>query len=181
MKNHLISTFDYSIKEYEAIQELIKTRNDAGQEYYRSAQNLDAYKDKLLATNDPNKWEINFQEVKIAPDELAKNKLIAKSLMMPHQNAIMNEMKSIFGYFNHMMVKELSSFCNSRAKRYILSLNNFCSEQSEIIHVVGVDNASKRTSSRICGIVCQICTSNFQRFEGSQGKSRMKNQNSQSL
>lgn len=133
MKNHLISTFDYSHKEYESIQDLIKTRNDAGQEYYRSAQALDAYKDKLLTINDPNKWEINFQEIRIAPDELAKNKLIAKSLMLPHQNAIMNEMKNIFGYFNHMLVKELSGLSNSRAKRYIRSLNNFCSEQSEII------------------------------------------------
>jgi hypothetical protein len=108
-------------------------RNDAGQEYYRSAQTLDAYKDKLLAINDPNKWEINFQEVRISPDELAKNKLIAKSLMLPQQNTIMSEMKNIFGYFNHMMVKELSNLSNSRAKRYIRSLNNFCSEQSEII------------------------------------------------
>lgn len=144
VRNHLISTFDYTLKEYESIHELIKTRNDAGQEYYRSAQNLDALKEKLLATNDPNKWEINFNEVRIAPDELAKNKLIAKSLMMPHQNSIMNEMKNIFGYYNHMMVKEISNLSNSRAKRYILSLNNFCSEQCEIIvGVISVQSARK--------------------------------------
>lgn len=133
VKQHLVSTFDYSLKEYECIQDLIKTRNNSGQEYYRAAQTLDAYKDKLLLNPDPNKWEINFQEARIAPDELAKNKLIAKSLMLPQQNSIMNEMKNIFGYFNHMMVRELSNLSNSRAKRYIRSLNNFCSEQSEII------------------------------------------------
>lgn len=132
----------------------------------------------MLATNDPNKWEINFQEVKIAPDELAKNKLIAKSLMMPQQNAIMNEMKSIFGYFNHMMVKELSSFCNARAKRYILSLNNFCSEQSEIIHVVRLHKVSKRTFSRTCETVCRTCTSSFQKLEENQAKLRTKSKNS---
>lgn len=144
VRNHLISTFDYTLKEYESIHELIKTRNDAGQEYYRSAQNLDALKEKLLATNDPNKWEINFNEVRIAPDELAKNKLIAKSLMMPHQNSIMNEMKNIFGYYNHMMVKEISNLSNSRAKRYILSLNNFCSEQCEIIVGVAVVQSARK-------------------------------------
>ena len=139
VKQHLIGTFDFSLKEYESIQELIKVRNDAGQEYYRSAQNLDAHKEKLLTLNDPSKWEINFQEAKMSPDELSKNKMIAKSLMLPKENSIMNEMKNIFGYFNHMMVKEMQNLSNSRAKRYIRSLNTFCSEQSEII--AGVKNA----------------------------------------
>lgn len=168
VKQHLISTFDFSLKEYESIQELIKMRNDAGQEYYRSAQTLDAYKDKLLAINDPNKWEINFQEVRISPDELAKNKLIAKSLMLPQQNTIMSEMKNIFGYFNHMMVKELSNLSNSRAKRYIRSLNNFCSEQSEIIMGVEYRLCSKRTCSRTCDTVCQTFSSSCRKSSANQ-------------
>lgn len=137
VKEHLQSTFDYSLREYECVHELIKTRNEAGQEYYKAAQHLDAYKDKLLTINDPTKWEINFQEVQIRPDELVKNKMIAKSLMLPHQNVTMNEMKVIFGYFNSMMVSELNNLSNSRAKRYIRSLNNFCSEQVEIVEEVG--------------------------------------------
>lgn len=132
-----MSTFEYSLKEYDCMHDLIKTRNQAGQEYYKAAQHLDAYKDKLLASNDPTKWEINFQEVKLRPEELAQNKMILKSLMLPHQNAAMNEMKLIFGYFNNMMVVELTGLSNSRAKRYINSLNNFCSEQAEVAEAVG--------------------------------------------
>lgn len=136
VKDHLLNTFDYSLREYECMHELIKTRNEAGQEYYKATQNLDAYKDKLLTMNDPTKWEINFQEINIRPEELVKNKMIAKSLMLPQQNVIMNEMKMIFGYFNSMMVSELTNLSNTRATRYIRSLNTFCSEEVEIVEAV---------------------------------------------
>jgi len=118
--------------------DLISTRNQAGQEFYKTSQDLEAYKDKLLQNPDPSKWGINFSEVKMAPEEIAKNKLIAKSLMLPQQNQIMLEMKNIFGYFNHTMVKELTYMADSRAKRYIRSLNNFCSAQAESLAVVGL-------------------------------------------
>jgi hypothetical protein len=116
--------------------DLIRTRNQAGQEFYKTSQDLEAYKDKLLQSPDPSKWGINFAEVKMTPEEVSKNKLIAKSLMLPQQNQIMLEMKNIFGYFNHTMVKELTYMSNSRAKRYIRSLNNFCSAQAESLSVV---------------------------------------------
>lgn len=133
MNEHLVKTFKYSKKEYDSMLDLIKTRNQAGQEYYKTSQVLEAHKEKLLQSPDPHNWGINFEQVKMTPEEVAKNKIVAKSLMLPAQNQIMNEMKNIFGYFNHTMVKELSYMGNSRAKRYIRSLNNFCSEQIDCL------------------------------------------------
>mgnify|MGYP000031071298 CR=1 FL=1 len=133
INEHLTKTFKYSIKEYESVSELLKVRNQAGHEYYKSSQSLEALKEKLLQSSDPNKWEINFESVKMSPEEIAKNKIIAKNLMLPRENQIMSEMKNIFGYFNHMMVKELYYLANSRAKRYITAMNNFCAEQVEIL------------------------------------------------
>lgn len=117
--------------------DLIKTRNQAGQEFYKTSQDLEAHKDKLLQNPDPSKWGINFAEVKMTPEEVAKNKLIAKSLMLPQQNRVMLEMKNIFGYFNHTMVKELTYMADTKAKRYIRSMNNFCSAQAESLTFVG--------------------------------------------
>lgn len=171
MKDHLLSTFDYSLREYESMLELIKTRNSAGQEYYNAAQHLDAYKDKLLTLNDPTKWEIDFKEIKIRPDELAKNKMIAKSLMLPQQNLVMNEMKLIFGYFNSMMVSELTNLSNSRAKRYIRSLNNFCSEQVEIMEAVDNQSRSNRTYSQTCCTVYLPYSRVYQKCRRSQYES----------
>lgn len=130
---HLIKTIKYSKKEYDSMLDLIKTRNEAGQEFYKTSQALELQKDKLLMNPDPTKWEIKFEEVKMTPEEVAKNKMIAKNLMMPKENQIMNEMKNIFGYFNYMMVREMSMLANSRTKRYIRSLNSFCSEQVEVL------------------------------------------------
>ena len=83
VQEHLIKTFKYSKKEYESVIDLIRTRNQAGQEYYKTSQVLDAQKEKMLSSNDPNQWGINFEQVKMTPEEVSKNKLIAKNLMLP--------------------------------------------------------------------------------------------------
>ena len=131
VSNHILSTFQYTMKEYDSIYELIATRNHAGQEYYKAAQALEAYKDKLLDSGDLVKWEIPFEELRMSPDDVLKNRLVAKYLMLPSQNKVLNEMKTIFGYFNNAMVREITYVSHSRAKRYIRSLGVFCSEQVE--------------------------------------------------
>lgn len=133
VQEHLMKTFKYSKKEYESVTDLIRTRNQAGQEYYKTSQVLEAQKEKMLQSNDPNQWGINFEQVKMTPEEVSKNKLIAKNLMLPVQNQVMNEMKNIFGYFNHMMVKELSYLANARSKRYIRALSNLCAEEVDML------------------------------------------------
>ena len=55
----------------------------AGTEYYTAYMDLENRKDRLLTLGDYSKWEINFEEIKLSPEDIAKNKKIAKSLMLP--------------------------------------------------------------------------------------------------
>lgn len=132
VEEHLFKTFKYSRKEYDPMNEIIEMRNLSGEEYYKAAQDLEERKSKILLNPDPNSWGIDFKAAKMTPEAVSRNKLIAKSLMFPAQTSVLNEMKSVFGYFNHMMVQELSFLANSRTKRYIRAMNNFCSDEAEI-------------------------------------------------
>lgn len=67
---------------------LIKFRNHAAEEYYKAWIELDDKKERLFSNGDPLKWEINYKETKFAPSELVKNKVIAKTLMLPQVNQI---------------------------------------------------------------------------------------------
>ena len=130
---HMTKTFRFSKMEYDSMTELIRVRNIAGQEYYKSLQNLDAQKERILLIPDPLRWEINYAQVKLTPEDVAKDKVLARSLMMPKETQVIQEMKNVFGYLNCLMVQELSLLANSRTKRYITAMNNFCSEQVEIL------------------------------------------------
>lgn len=124
------------MREYESIKDLISMRNKAGQEYYKSNQDLEALKDKLIENGNVAKWEIDLKALNMKPSEVLQNKLVAKYLILPSQNKILNEMKTIFGYFNNTMVKEMVYISNSRAKRYIRSLGNFCSSHIDCLDSV---------------------------------------------
>lgn len=147
--DHLIQTVRYSQKEFESIQEVINFRNSAGEVYYKNNQLLENQKEKILNSNNLKKWEVNFDEYKLGPQDLAKNKVVAKYVMLPHQNQVLREMKNIFGYFNNCFVKELSFVSNSRAKRLIRSFGTLSSEIVENLEMVGLFYSSKFQFSQI--------------------------------
>lgn len=160
VRNHIHCTFQYSMKEFDSIHELIATRNHAGQEYYKAAQSLEAYKDKLLDSGDLVKWEIPFEQLRMSPDDVLKNRLVAKYLMLPSQNAVLNEMKTIFGYFNHAMVREVTYVSHSRAKRYIRSLGTFCSEQVEGLELqISIFNTLKNNLLHVYELLPEVSES----------------------
>lgn len=115
------------------MQEVMKSRNQVCQQYYNSFHELDTYKDKLLQSGNPSQWGINFEQIKLTPEEVAKNKIVAKSLMLPSQNNVLREMKFIFGYFNNTLVKEITHMGDARAKRYILALSSLITEKTDMI------------------------------------------------
>lgn len=160
VRNHILCSFQYTMKEFDSVHELVATRNHAGQEYYRAAQALDAYKDKLLDSGDLVKWEIPFETLRMSPDDLLKSRLVAKYLMLPAQNNVLNEMKTIFGYFNHAMVREITYVAHSRAKRYIRSLGTFCSEQVEgLEQQISTFNSLKNSLLRVYELLPEVSAS----------------------
>ena len=62
---------------------MIKLRNHAAQEYFKSWVELDEKKDRLFQAGDLAKWEIDFKDIKLKPEDIIKNHKIAKTLMLP--------------------------------------------------------------------------------------------------
>ena len=83
MQQYMLKTFKYSYREFESFNEVLKLRNSAGQEYFKSWIDLENRKEKLFLAGEVAKWEIDFKEVKLAPEDVLKNKKVAKMLMLP--------------------------------------------------------------------------------------------------
>lgn len=83
LQSHFVKQFTFTTKECDEVLELIKLRNDAGHEYFKSWVDLNQRKDKLFQAGDPTKWEIDFKDIKLQPEDIAKNRKVAKTLMLP--------------------------------------------------------------------------------------------------
>lgn len=88
MNQYMQKSFKYTFKEFECFNDVVKLRNTAGQEYFRFWVDLENKKEKLFLTGDVQKWEIDFKEVKLTPDDVLKNKKIAKMLMLPQVSLV---------------------------------------------------------------------------------------------
>jgi hypothetical protein len=69
---------------------VIKLRNHAAQEYFKSWVELDEKKDRLFQAGDLAKWEIDFNDIKLKPEDIIKNHKIAKTLMLPGVHIMFN-------------------------------------------------------------------------------------------
>lgn len=133
-KEQLYKTFKYARKEYEASIKVIEMRNAAGQGYFSAIRSLNEIKDRMLA-GDPSKWDLDFTAAKIAPEELKKNPVVAKHLLMPGKRELVHKMRLAFGYFNELMVKEISDLGRNQAVKFARALGNFSAERGEVIDV----------------------------------------------
>ena len=94
----------------------MKLRNNAGQEYFKYWVELEGRKDKMFMTGDVTKWEIDFNEVGLTPDDVTKNKKVAKMLMLPTQTIILKQMQKFFGYMNVQMLEQTEYLGLKQAK-----------------------------------------------------------------
>ena len=83
IQNHFLRNFSFTVKEIDEVLDIIKLRNDAGHEYFREWVELNQRKEKLFQAGDPSKWEVDFSDLKLSPDDISKNRKIAKSVMLP--------------------------------------------------------------------------------------------------
>lgn len=117
---------------------LLKLRTQAGQEYFKSWIDLNNRKDKLFSTGDPTKWEIDFAEAGLSPNDVSKNKEIAKTLMLPEATSGIKNMQKVFGYLNEQMLTQSEFLGRKRSKRYVRALSEMCNEQiqncTEVTH-----------------------------------------------
>lgn len=78
----MYNTFRYSEKELLVVQDLIKNREDASNLFYKTYFELEEKKDKMLQSVDISK-SLKFDEIDIPKEEILKNRIITKHMMMP--------------------------------------------------------------------------------------------------
>lgn len=80
----LYSTFRYSEKELAVMSDLLKNREEASTLFYKSYFELEERKDKALQSADLGRLLMaDFGNVELSKEEVNRNKLIAKHMMMP--------------------------------------------------------------------------------------------------
>lgn len=94
MKGYMDKTFKYTSKEFESFNEVVKLRNATGQEYFKFWVDLENKKQRLFVTGDVTKWEIDFKEVKLTPEDVLKNQKVAKVLMLPAVSRLDSNIKA---------------------------------------------------------------------------------------
>jgi hypothetical protein len=163
MQNYMLKSFKYSLKEFESFNEVVKLRNTAGQEYFKSWVDLENRKEKLFLAGEVQKWEIDFKDVKLTPEDVLKNKKVAKMLMLPQvapphqQSASLKQMQKVFGYMNTQMLEQSEFVGLKRAKRYVRALTELCNEHIENYSETSMNLTN--LNNLMCNIFRKICDS----------------------
>ena len=132
-REQLFKSFKYARKECDAGLEVLRTRNIAGQGYFAAVRTINEQKDKLITNNDPSKWDLDFSASKFKPNELLNDPKVVKHLMLSSKKEGINKMRSVFGYFNDLMISELTTLGRTQALRLARGLGNWSTERVEII------------------------------------------------
>lgn len=146
LQTHLTKNFKYTIKEFEsfsdvaAVYQILKLRNNAAQEYFKYWVDLEGKKDKLFMAGDVTKWEIDFNDVGLTPEDVTKNKKVARMLMLPTQTNILKQMQKFFGYMNVQMLEQTEYLGIKQAKRYVRAMTELCNEHIQNYSDVNFDN-----------------------------------------
>lgn len=65
----------------------------------------------------------------MSPNDVVKNKEIARTLMLPEATAGIKNMQKVFGYLNQQMLTQSEFLGKKRSKRYVRALSELCNAQ----------------------------------------------------
>lgn len=119
----------YSFTEFKSVSSLLKLRNESNQQYFTAYLDLENRKEKLFNTGEVAKWDVDFTSHKLSPDDLLKNRKLAKALMLPQVNVlnlqstnVIKQMQKFCGFMNNQLREQSEYVGCKRAKRSLLSL-----------------------------------------------------------
>lgn len=104
---------------------------------------------------DVSKWEVNFKEVKLSPEDVQKNKKLAMMVILPSQTAALKNMQKVFGHLNVQMTEQSEFLGIKRSKRYVRAMTELCNEQIEYFAESTMIFSALNNS--LCNIFRKIC------------------------
>jgi len=129
-KIYIKDFFKYHSKESLAFEELLISRQDLKYEYETNLQKLLNKKEKLWATNDITKWEIDDYQMNNQYNQmnqmiLFRDKMYAFSKMCTKETFIVENYHKQLNYANYMNNEELKTLINLNCNKYLDNIKEF--------------------------------------------------------
>ena len=124
-KNHFKDFFKYINLEGQAYSTLITTRDELKTKYMIELSKLNAKKDKLFATGDTSKFEMNLDDRSIVYDRLQRDKPYAMEHMCYKHGQNLKLLYNQLGYYNKMNIQELKKMIRKYVQKYVKNLEGF--------------------------------------------------------
>ena len=128
IKNYIKDFFKYVNLEGKAYSELIVRREDLKEKYTAENTRVTAKKEKVFATGDVNKFEINFDDKSIDRDRLLRDKPYAFEHICLEDSRSLEKINNQLGYANKMNMRELRKMIKEYSTKFVDNIVEFDKE-----------------------------------------------------
>ncbi len=125
IKNHMKDFFKYVNLEGKAYSELIVRREDLKEKYTAENTRVTSKKEKVFATGDINKFEINTEDRNIDKDRLLRDKPYAYEHICLQDSRNLEKIHNQLGYANKMNMRELRKMIKEYCSRFVDNITSF--------------------------------------------------------
>ena len=125
IKNHIKDFFKYVNLEGKAYSELITRREELKEKYTAENTRVTTKKEKVFATGDINKFEINQDDHNIDRDRLIKDKPYAFEHICLEDSRNLEKIHNQLGYANKMNMRELRKMIKEYCERFVNNIAYF--------------------------------------------------------
>ena len=125
IKNHMKDFFKYVNLEGKAYSELIVRREELKEKYIAENTRVTAKKEKVYATGDVNKFEINQDDRNIDRDRLLRDKPYAYEHICLEDTRSLEKIHNQLGYANKMNMRELRKMIKEYCVRFVDNITSF--------------------------------------------------------
>jgi len=127
MKTYIKDFFKNIRNEFCVFTDIVKVRDEIKSKYNLELLKLNVKKERLWASMEISKWEINEAE-KIDKTNLIKDKNFAFSKMCFKETNNLNNLHNKLGYYNKKLIDELKNLIKSHIHRYTQEISSFSEE-----------------------------------------------------
>lgn len=128
IKVRIKNFFKYIKMEGSAYEELIQSREDLRGRYVIENGRLLSKKDKLWASMDPNKWDIQDNFENIDRIMLQRDRMYAFAKMCTRETQVVEGLHYQLGYANRNNIDELKKMINRNSMKFIVNMKAFTNE-----------------------------------------------------
>jgi len=132
VKKNLVCFYKYSCYEINAFKTMNQNRLKLQCEYEKFQKDLYAKKEKLFATGDFTKWDMDQSKIRNVPKDDLKIKEIAFDLMLTKDNLQLGQYKDSYGFSNYAAYSQMMKNFENQHEAYKENFGEFLSKNVEL-------------------------------------------------